>query len=65
MRTIVKDSLDFPNAGIPTENHVYLDSDGQVNNILDGPKNKVSPFSFVDMLEVKPLRHSQVTRKLA
>ena len=41
VRTVVKDGMDAPEPRLPTENRVFLDSDGQVNNLQNGPKNKV------------------------
>lgn len=42
VRSIVKDYMDGANMNVPVENTVFLDSDGQVNNIYNGPKNIVS-----------------------
>jgi len=41
VRTLVKDSRDTPVASQATQSQVYLDTDGQINNIDQPPVNLV------------------------
>lgn len=43
VRTLVKDSRDTPVASRAVESQVYLDSDGQINNLKQPPLNLVGP----------------------